>query len=96
VPGDPEDYIHRIGRTARAATTGTAVTLVNKHDERKLTNIQSLIDKKIEEITLPADIGAIPEQKPHFDNDKRRGNRNNRKPQGNRSGAKGQSQGKKS
>lgn len=97
VPGDPEDYIHRIGRTARAATTGTAVTLVNKHDERKLTNIQSLIDKKIEEITLPADIGAIPEQKPQFDNNKRRSGRNNRKPQGSRSGgAKRQSQGKKS
>lgn len=98
VPGDPEDYIHRIGRTARAATTGTAVTLVNKHDERRLTNIQSLIDKKIEEITLPADIGAIPEQKPQFDNNKRRSSgRNNKRPQGNRSGgAKGQSQGKKS
>ncbi len=98
VPGDPEDYIHRIGRTARAATTGTAVTLVNKHDERKLTNIQSLIDKKIEEITLPADIGSIPEQKPQFDNNKRRsGGRNSRSSQGGRSGgAKGQSQGKKS
>ncbi|NCD69709.1 DEAD/DEAH box helicase [Mucilaginibacter sp. R11] len=92
VPGDPEDYIHRIGRTARAATTGTAVTLVNRNDERRLANIQALIDKKIEEITLPADIGAIPEQKPQFDNRRKGGRRPQRK---GGSGAKGQSQGKK-
>ncbi len=58
-PHDPEDYIHRIGRTARAATTGTAITFVNKQDARKLQNIQQLIDKEITELPLPDDIAAI-------------------------------------
>ncbi len=59
-PHDPEDYVHRIGRTARAATTGTAITFVNRQDNRKLQNIQQLIEKPIEEIPLPDDIAAIP------------------------------------
>ena len=52
-PHDAEDYVHRIGRTARAATTGTAITLVNSKDKRKLDNIEKLIDKKIERMPLP-------------------------------------------
>ena len=48
VPGDPEDYVHRIGRTARAETTGTAITFVNHRDERKLKSIEALIDKPIQ------------------------------------------------
>src|SRR6202044_1685206 len=40
VPSDPEDYIHHIGRTARAETTGTAITFVNHRDERKLKRIE--------------------------------------------------------
>ena len=48
VPGDAEDYIHRIGRTARAETTGTAITFVNHRDERKAgESIEELMDKKI-------------------------------------------------
>ncbi|WDF57446.1 DEAD/DEAH box helicase [Mucilaginibacter sp. KACC 22063] len=65
VPGDPEDYIHRIGRTARAATTGTAITLVNERDQRRLANIQQLIDKQIEEVSLPPELGEAPKFKPH-------------------------------
>lgn len=53
VPHDPEDYVHRIGRTARAATTGTAITLVNDKDKRKFANIEKLIDKAINRIPLP-------------------------------------------
>ena len=49
VPSDPEDYIHRIGRTARAETTGTAITFVNERDSRKLKNIEALIGKSITE-----------------------------------------------
>nr|WP_262918313.1 DEAD/DEAH box helicase [Mucilaginibacter straminoryzae] len=74
VPADPEDYIHRIGRTARAATTGTAITLVNDRDLRKLANIQKLIDKQIPESTLPAELGEGPKTKPKF-NKRRRGGR---------------------
>lgn len=63
-PQDPEDYIHRIGRTARAATTGTAITLVNNKDKRKLANIEKLIDRKIDRIALPEDLGQAPSDEP--------------------------------
>lgn len=59
VPGDPEDYIHRIGRTARAATTGTAITFVNHRDERKLKNIEQLIEKPIRLVGLPDELASI-------------------------------------
>src|SRR5665213_3415771 len=59
VPGDPEDYIHRIGRTARAETTGTAITFVNHRDERKLKSIEQLIDKPIRLINLPDELAGI-------------------------------------
>lgn len=64
VPGDPEDYIHRIGRTARAATTGTAITFVNHRDERKLKNIEKLIEKPIKLMALPDELAAIQPLKP--------------------------------
>jgi len=59
VPHDPEDYVHRIGRTARAATTGTAITLVNEKDKRKFANIEKLIDKPINRIPLPEHLKAM-------------------------------------
>lgn len=59
VPHDAEDYVHRIGRTARAATKGTAITLVNAKDKRKLDSIEKLIERKIDVIPLPEDIAAI-------------------------------------
>ncbi|TQM48905.1 superfamily II DNA/RNA helicase [Arcticibacter tournemirensis] len=56
-PADAEDYIHRIGRTARAETTGTAITLVNERDQRKLQNIEALIGRSVPIMQLPAEIG---------------------------------------
>ncbi len=61
VPGDAEDYIHRIGRTARAATTGTAITFVNHRDERRLKSIEDLIDRKITQHPLPEHLSNIAE-----------------------------------
>ena len=66
-PQDPEDYIHRIGRTARAATTGTAITLVNNKDKRKLANIEKLIERQIERMPLPENIGEAPKDEPAND-----------------------------
>ncbi len=63
-PQDPEDYIHRIGRTARAATTGTAITLVNSKDKRKMANIEKLIERKIDRIPLPEHLGQAPTDEP--------------------------------
>lgn len=60
VPPDPEDYIHRIGRTARAASTGTAITFVNDADQRKFSRIENLIGKEIPKIPLPPEFGEGP------------------------------------
>jgi ATP-dependent RNA helicase RhlE len=59
-PHDAEDYVHRIGRTARAETTGTAITFVNDKDVRKFASIQKLIGKDITQLALPAELGAGP------------------------------------
>jgi ATP-dependent RNA helicase RhlE len=63
-PPDPEDYIHRIGRTARAATTGTAITLINHRDEQKLKRIEQMIGKPVPQMELPAEIGESPAPAP--------------------------------
>lgn len=63
-PQDPEDYIHRIGRTARAATTGTAITLVNGKDKRRLANIEKLIERQIDRMPLPEHLGEAPKDEP--------------------------------
>lgn len=52
-PRDAEDYIHRIGRTARAETTGTAITLISSGDKQKLKQIETLLGKEIQTATLP-------------------------------------------
>jgi ATP-dependent RNA helicase RhlE len=77
VPGDPEDYVHRIGRTARAATTGTAITFVNDRDLKRLKSIEQLIDKPIDLKELPEELKGIEQVKqehPHGGarNDQRR------------------------
>jgi ATP-dependent RNA helicase RhlE len=64
VPPDPEDYVHRIGRTARAETTGTAVTLINERDQRKFFSIERLIGDTIEKMPLPASAGEGPSYTP--------------------------------
>lgn len=60
VPGDPEDYIHRIGRTARAESTGTAITFINNRDYGKFNSIETHMDRKVERIPLPVSIGEEP------------------------------------
>lgn len=66
VPPDPEDYIHRIGRTARAETTGTAITFINPKDQRKFHNIESLIGYEIGKLPLPEELklGDAPKYDP--------------------------------
>lgn len=60
-PPDPEDYVHRIGRTARADATGTAITLINPKDQRKFHQIESLIGKEVPKMPLPPDLGKSPD-----------------------------------
>lgn len=52
-PGDPEDYVHRVGRTARADMEGEALTFVNQKDQQKFDRIQDLIGMEINQIPLP-------------------------------------------
>jgi len=58
-PADAEDYVHRVGRTARAETTGAAVTLVNRQDIQKMERIEKLIGNRIFNAPLPAFIAGI-------------------------------------
>jgi len=63
VPGDAEDYVHRIGRTARANTTGIALTFVNDEDMYKFQQIEELIGSEVYKAPLPPELGAGPEWK---------------------------------
>ena len=56
VPHDPEDYIHRIGRTARAENLGEAITLVSKEDNRYWMRIERFLKKKITRLPLPKEL----------------------------------------
>ena len=53
VPAAPEDYIHRVGRTARAEMTGSAFTLVSREEEGALRGIERAIDKRLPRVTIP-------------------------------------------
>ncbi len=60
VPGDAEDYVHRVGRTARAETKGIALTLVNEDDMYNFSRIEKLIEKKVQLVKLPKPLGDGP------------------------------------
>ncbi|MEM8584382.1 MAG: DEAD/DEAH box helicase, partial [Bacteroidota bacterium] len=80
VPGDAEDYVHRIGRTARASAEGEAITLISPKDRGRFRRIEQLTDRKIARENLPEDLE-------HFKPGPGSGRDNNRgKGRGNRSG----------
>ena len=60
-PSDPEDYVHRIGRTARANTKGEAVTLINEKDIPKIWRIEQLIESSIAKEQPSEEFGPGPE-----------------------------------
>ncbi len=63
VPSSAEDYVHRVGRTARADKTGVAISLVNEKDMQKFRRIEELIEMEIYKIPLPEQFGTGPEWK---------------------------------
>ncbi len=82
VPHDAEDYVHRVGRTARANTKGEAVTLVNPKDMHKFAKIERLIGSSITKNQPPEEIGEGPEwreSKPRPKNKRRRYNNKNKR-----------------
>ncbi|MFC2151835.1 DEAD/DEAH box helicase [Bacteroidota bacterium] len=60
VPHDAEDYVHRVGRTARAKTTGIAITLISESDMQKFKRIEDLIESNIIKLPTPPEIGESP------------------------------------
>ncbi len=80
VPNDAEDYIHRIGRTARAAAKGVAFTFINEKEQRQFADIEKFIGKKIDKAEIPASLGIAPDYNPdqkrshhkHFQGKKRK------------------------
>jgi superfamily II DNA/RNA helicase len=60
VPHDPENYVHRIGRTARVNAKGEAITLVTQKEMYKLRQIEQLIKAQIPKLVAPAHIGQVP------------------------------------
>ncbi|SNC59298.1 Superfamily II DNA and RNA helicase [Hymenobacter gelipurpurascens] len=66
IPRAAEDYVHRIGRTARAATKGTAITFISDQDQDRVVKIEQLIEREIEKknITEELGLGDAPEFDP--------------------------------
>jgi ATP-dependent RNA helicase RhlE len=64
VPADAEDYVHRVGRTARAESKGEAVTFINDRDQRRFAQIEELIEKEIVKYHYPETPGKYPEWNP--------------------------------
>lgn len=64
VPRDAEDYVHRIGRTARAERDGIAITLVSEKDMFAFGRIEHFLEKTVEKNPLPPELGAAPEYQP--------------------------------
>jgi superfamily II DNA/RNA helicase len=64
VPNDGEDYIHRIGRTARAATSGTAFTLVGEKEQSKFATIETLLGAPVLKGNVPEEFGPTPTYAP--------------------------------
>ena len=63
VPNDAEDYVHRIGRTARAENSGCSITLVSPNDMYKFHEIETFLGKEIQKDTMPSELGEVPEYK---------------------------------
>jgi superfamily II DNA/RNA helicase len=70
VPGDAEDYIHRIGRTARAAATGVALTFINEYDQQKFLQIETMLEKVVPKLPLHENLGTGPVYAPEIKNKK--------------------------
>lgn len=63
VPHDAEDYVHRIGRTARADRDGVAITFITEEDVHFFKQIEKLLEKEVEKLPLPEELGEGPEYK---------------------------------
>jgi superfamily II DNA/RNA helicase len=65
VPGDAEDYVHRVGRTARAQSSGVAITFINEQDQLNFKKIENLIEFELVKLPTPKEIGDSPVYSPN-------------------------------
>jgi superfamily II DNA/RNA helicase len=63
-PNSPEDYVHRVGRTARAESTGVAITFINSSEREDFKRVEQLIGKEVQKIKLPAHLEGGTDDKP--------------------------------
>lgn len=97
VPHDAEDYIHRIGRTARAGKQGRAITLVSEPDQFYFGKIEQIMEREVPKLALPEELKESPAYNPNKRvaakgrnaNSRGRGNGAKRKNQGQKSAAQG-------
>lgn len=85
VPHDAEDYIHRIGRTARANRQGVGITFVSEKDQDKFGMIEQFLEKDIDKMPLPEELGEGPAYEPRLKGKgrNRRGGSSNNGPRNN-------------
>jgi superfamily II DNA/RNA helicase len=74
VPHDSEDYVHRIGRTARANNDGVAITFVSEKEQGNFKNIERFLGKEVYKIPVPEELGKAPEYKPSENRGRGNGN----------------------
>lgn len=75
VPREAEDYVHRIGRTARAGAGGYAVTLVGERDRRHFKAIEDFLEKEVLKEAVPEELGSAPLYGGRSDSGRRDGGR---------------------
>jgi ATP-dependent RNA helicase RhlE len=90
VPQDAEDYIHRIGRTARADRTGVAITLIDDQNQYRIKRIEALMEKELPKLAIPEELGKGPEYNPNAKPSFNKGGKSsgNRKKSGEKTGHK--------
>lgn len=64
VPHEAEDYVHRIGRTARAGSDGCAITFISPEEQTQFASIEKFIERVVYKIPVPSELGAAPEYNP--------------------------------
>lgn len=79
VPHDSEDYVHRIGRTARANNDGCAITLVSETEQTRFKQIEDFLGKDIYKIPVPAALGEAPAYEPRTRRTQGRGGKGGKK-----------------
>ncbi len=75
VPRDCDDYIHRVGRTARAGTKGRAITFVSEEEQQYFKRIEDFIEQVVPKLEVPAELGEAPEYSPKKNRGRQGGNR---------------------